>query len=183
MATENDFSPVMHGMRLGAKVSLIVANIYFIICTLIEVGRQIWLTHDQTVITLPFVKVAGFLPFYFLCLIYPVVVLGSLTGGIIGEFWACIGHRLGSRIFPLIALAFCLSVVVGFHLIFRIHVDFSIPTLQLDSNGFYMDSLGLLVSYPFLLGIPSILYILIGGLGSYFFWSFGKIKINETEKI
>lgn len=171
-------TPVSEGMRMGLKASLILSGAYAILAVLIEIGRQIWLTQDLEFIMLPLVRVAGMLPFGYLFAIFPTVALGIITGGLIGELWKHIGRRVDGLVFALLALVLCAGIAVGLHITFGIRFDLTIPSMPLVESDWLMDGLGALVSYPFLMGIPSILYVLAGALGGYIFW---RISMNKRH--
>lgn len=162
--------PVAYGMRLGFKASLILTFTYWILGIFVETGRQMWLLQDLRIWMLPIARFAGMLPYYFSMQLWPVVFLGVITGGLIGELWMNIGHRVQSRVFALLVSVMCASIVVGLHVIYRIPVNLFIPSV-LNDSAWYSDTVGILASYPFLMGVPSILYIMTGTLGSYLFWN------------
>lgn len=166
------FSPVAHGMRLGLKAGLVLASVYALLGLFTEVGRQIWLTQDLRIMMLPIFRMgwAGLLPLYFLLSFGAALALGALTGGLIGDLWMRFGRRIDGRIFALTVLILCASIVVGLHAIFQVKIDLAIAPLLVDQNEWPSNSLGLLVSYPFSVGVPSILYVVAGAWGSYFFW-------------
>jgi len=165
----NKHPPVTDGMRLGFKTSLVLTCAYWILGILVEAARQMWLLRDLRVWILPIAKFPGMLPFYLIMGLMPIVFLSTLTGGLIGELWLHIGRRVGGRVFALLGLILCASIVVGFHAIYRIQVNFFIPAV-LNDSGWYSDTVGLLVSYPFWVGVPSLLFITAGTWGSYLFW-------------
>ena len=166
----NLFEPVTNGMRLGFRTSLTLSGAYAVLAVIAEIGRQTWLTHQSQLLMLPVVRVAGMLPFGYFFAIIPAVSLGIVTGGLVGELWKHIGRRTGSLSFALLILVLCSSIVVGLHVAFSVRVELSIPPLLPLDSGWLLDGLGALVSYPFLLGVPSILYVLAGALGGYKFW-------------
>ena len=164
------FSPVSYGMRLGARISLVLACLYALLGTLVEVLWQIRFMGDARIGMLPIARAAGMLPFGLLFALGPALAIGVLTGGLVGELWVRIGQRVNQRVFALLALVLCAGVAVGLHFIFGTQVDLTIPQVQPESSEWIADSLGMLVSYPFLQGIPSILYVLAGALGALYFW-------------
>lgn len=135
-----------------------------------------WLLHDLRIWMLPITKFAGMFPFFILMALVPITFISTLTGGLIGELWMHIGQRLDGRVFALLGLILCMSIVVGFHVIYQISVNLFIPAVLNDSD-WYSDTVGLLVSYPFWVGVPSILYVVVGAWGSYFFW---KVRQQGT---
>lgn len=165
----NKYSAITHGMRLGFNTSLVLTCAYWILGILVEAARQMWLLCDLRLWNLPIAKFPGMLPFYLIMGLMPILFLGTLTGGFIGELWLHIGRRVDGRVFALLGLILCASIVVGFHAIYRIQVNFFIPAVVNDSS-WYSDTVGLLVSYPFLVGAPSLLFITAGTWGSYLFW-------------
>lgn len=170
MLNMHQLSPVAHGMRLGVKLSLVLTSAYLASGLLILVGWQLWLTQALGITQLPILRFTGLLPFFFLLALVPALVLGALTGGLIGELWLRLGHRLGVRLFTLLGLVLCSVIILGLHSVYRIQVDTFIPAVQLTDSPWFSDAAGFLLSYPFLLGIPSVLYILAGTWGSYCFW-------------
>ena len=166
----NEDPPFSHGLRIGVWLSLILAFGYAVLGGLVALGYQVWLLPGVPVNALPIARFAGMLPFGLLMALGPAVVLGTLTGGLIGELWEHIGRRVEGSVFALLGLALCALLVVGLHIVFKLKVDLTIPPVQLQPSEWMSDSLGLLVSYPFLLGLPSIVYILAGAWGSFVFW-------------
>ena len=164
------FSPVSYGMRLGVRISLSLACLYAFLGMLVEVVWQIRLVGDPHIGMLPIARAAGLLPFGLLFALGPSLAIGALTGGLIGELWMRIGQRINQWVFVLLALVLCAGLAAGLHLIFGIQVDLTIPQVHPESTEWLADSLGMLVSYPFLQGIPSILYVLAGALGALYFW-------------
>lgn len=177
MNDTNRYPPVTLGMRLGFKTSLILTCAYWILGISVETGRQMWLLHEIQIWMLPVARFAGMLPFFFLIALVAIAFLGTLTGGLIGELWTRIGQRLDGRVFALLSLILCVSIVVGFHVIYQIQVNFFIPAV-LNDSGWYSDTVGLLVSYPFWVGVPSLLYLAAGAWGGYFFW---KVQQGDTN--
>lgn len=170
----NSFS---HGMRLGVKVSLFAAFAYAVLGVLYEVGLQIWLARVLGMDALPIARFAGMLPVGFAMAAGPAVILGMVTGGLIGELWEHVGRRIGGFAFALLGLALCALLVVGLHIAFGMRVDLTIPPIQPQPSEWLGDSLGLLASYLFLFGIPSIVYIMVGAWGSFFFWRARQKKL------
>jgi len=166
----NKSNPFTHGMRLGVKVSLIAALAYAVLGVLYEVGLQIWLARVLGMDALPIARFAGMLPVGFLMAAGPAVILGMVTGGLIGELWEHVGRRVGAFAFALLGLALCALLVAGLHIAFGMRVDLTVPPIQPQPSEWLADSLGLLASYLFLFGIPSILYMLVGAGGSFCFW-------------
>jgi len=165
------YLPITDGMRLGLKVSLTLAGAYAVLGIMFEVGRQSWLMQELRFTSLPLVRAAGMLPFGFLFALIPTLTLGTVTGGLIGELWRRIGWRANSRVFALLMLVLCALIAAGLHIVFRIEIDLTIPKPQLEGSEYWIiDGLGALISYPYLLGIPSILYVLAGAWCGYDFW-------------
>jgi len=172
MTDANQYSPVPHGMRLSLRVTLVLACVYALLAVSAEVGRQVWLTQDLHIARLPIFRMGWIaLPLvFFLWGTSFALVIGALTGGLIGELWLRIGRRVGGRAFSLLALVLCAAIVVGLHVIFQVRLDFAVSQLDTVHSEWPADSLGLLVSYPLLVGVPSLVYIVAGACFSYFFW-------------
>jgi hypothetical protein len=98
-----------------------------------------------------------------------VLLVGLVSGMLIGEICQHIGIRVDGRVFAVVCLMLCASLVTGIHLIYHVRLDFWIPTVILDDSAWFGDTMGLLLSYPFLLGVPSIIYMVAGAVGSHFF--------------
>jgi hypothetical protein len=106
---------------------------------------------------------------FFLFILVIVLLVGLVSGMLIGEIWQHIGIRVDGRVFAVACLMLCASLVTGIHLIYHVRFDFWIPTVILDDSAWFGDTMGLLLSYPFLLGVPSIIYMVAGAVGSHFF--------------
>jgi hypothetical protein len=169
MNSTSRFLPLTYGMRLGIKASLVLAGIYWTLGLGAEVVRQMWLTHELRFWMLPIARFPGMLLSFFLFILVIVLLVGLVSGMLIGEIWQHIGIRVDGRVFAVVCLMLCASLVTGIHLIYHVRFDFWIPTVILDDSAWFGDTMGLLLSYPFLLGVPSIIYMVAGAVGSHFF--------------
>lgn len=165
-------SPAALGLRQGLRAGLGLAGVYALLGLAAEVGRQAWLTHELRLWRLPLFQMgwASLLPFYGLLPLGAALVLGAGTGALIGELWARLGRRLDGRVFALGMLIICALIAAGLHGVFQIRVDFTLAPLSAEQTEWPANSLGLLVSYPFWAGVPSLLYAAAGAWGSYTFW-------------
>ena len=152
-------------VKLGFKVGLLLSTAYAIaaifIFIVIPIVRDIRifsttnLTDLKIVLQLTIFVVISTI----IMAILPSSIIGMLTGAIIGEIAESRFARKNSKfVFILMSLMICFLVTLFVHILFRIKIVLSFEPLV---NSYY--SLGPLESYPFLFGIPTIIYIIAGG--------------------
>jgi hypothetical protein len=104
----------------------------------------------------------------FISALLPSAFIGAMTGLCIGTIAKSgFGRKANKNIFILTCMTSCGLIAVFIHVIFKIKIILSFEPIN---NSYY--SLGVLESYLFLFGIPTIIYILAGG---WFGW-----KIHST---
>ncbi len=152
-------SPAWFGISIGLRLSLCLSITYgflgvFIIETFVEPGSQIFL----------FMWLLGS-PIIFIAAIVPSVICGTLTGFLLSELASLIRKRISITIFVVSGIALCTMIVVFFHVAFHVHVALSFVNTSSSESSF-----GIYESYPFSLGIPSIIYLLTGGWASWYIY-------------
>ena len=91
----------------------------------------------------------------------PATILGILSGMLLGKFVEIAIGRISKYFLVFSCALLCMIIAILIHLFFDIHIVFSFqppPTTQ--SNYF---SMGIFGTYPFYMGIPTIVYVLAGG--------------------
>jgi hypothetical protein len=156
-------APESFGMKLGFKLSLILATTYsFIGVFIVENLTQ----HDTS--NFLFVLVLGSSVILLLAIL-PAVFYGVLTGMFLAVIISKYKRLLSSITSVLLGMALCAVITVLTHFLFNIPVTLSF-VYPSTSYG-----LGIYETYPFYIGIPSIIYILSGGWASWYIYkNFGN---------
>jgi len=150
-------NPDRANVRLSVKISVVLSLMYAI--TIIFL---LFLKRNELNIFL-FALILGS-PLIAIVIIYPSVILGHLTGRLIVNFSKFDYFRnIPRNVFSVLCALICALIVLLIHIIFQLKVDFS---LSLSTN--------ILQNYMWIIGIPSIGYIIAGG---WFGW-----KIYPTNK-
>ncbi len=142
-------------VKLGFKVSLLLSIIYAVI------GVFIFMITEVDVKSLPFVLMWGSLLIAILA-IFPSILIGSLTGAIVGLIAETSFAKQISRMgFSFVGMIVCAVIAISVHILFGIKI-----ILSFEPSSNY--STGIFETYPFLFGIPTLIYILAGG---WFGWN------------
>jgi hypothetical protein len=150
------------GLLLGGKTGLRVSMLYITVGLIVMefLGRGLisspvspsWGFWGKVILTI----LAGGVVFIFS--IVPGTIIGALTGMYFGLLTKLLGER--QRISKYLFLAMCGSscfiAVILFHILFRGPIA---DSLAHKPDLFTIGNYG---TYPFIIGIPSVLYILIG---------------------
>jgi len=163
-------SPVSFGIQQGAKIAALLAALYAILGTSIEFVRQAMILHNFHPLMLPIGHILGMIPFGLLFAFVPSVSLGMITGGLIGELWLKTSRFVNGKVFTFMVFLLCLVIVFAVHFIFGIQVDLTFPSFPKEGIEWAMDGLGMMSSYPYLIGWPSLIYVVTGPLVSHYYW-------------
>jgi hypothetical protein len=145
---------IWESTKLGSKLGLILSSIYGVAGMLIFV--VVPSIGELGIRDIPWI--AGFIFYIFLLAVLPSTIIGLLTGIIIGWIVEFKFTKKFSKItFLLASIATCSLIAVLIHILFDINIVLSFE----PPSGPY--SLGYLENYPFLFGIPTIIYVLAGG--------------------
>jgi hypothetical protein len=90
----------------------------------------------------------------------------------IGKLVEITKERVSKYIFVSICVLSCLVIAILFHLVFHIPVILSFQYPAAADFGVYE-------TYPFSIGIPTIIYVLTGGLVSSKLYSMATIKTDK----
>jgi len=147
------------GMQLGYQAALILSIGYACLGMLIAeiagvgLGFPLWIY----IIASPFIFVAaGMLG------IALAILLAEFTGLILGILARLLNKRISRFAFVAVCLGVCISLAITLYVIIRTHMAFSIKDFS-SGDRF----IGIYATYPFWLGIPSVIYILAGGWVSW----------------
>lgn len=159
---------VHEGMKLGSKAGFRLSVLYALSgIFFVEVLSTVWFLDWQEVGTFDGYRLLRAAPLFLLvaflilfAVVGPATILGILTGMLLGKFVELTIGR-ASKYFVVISCALlCVIIAVLIHLFFDIPIVFSFqpPTTQPQ----YL-SMGIYETYPFYMGIPTIVYVLAGG--------------------
>ena len=108
-----------------------------------------------------------------LFVILPATFIGAMTGMFLGYLAKRFVKVMPKHLYLAIAVCFCLVVVIGIHLLVGIPIELSFQT----SSSPY--SSGAYETYPFSIGIPSMIYMLMGIWVGWRLYSKADSQINE----
>ena len=164
----NRFLSPLLGMGVGLIAGLVLSVLYAVIGVGVETAREIRVAPDPSVVVLlPWAVFSLGLPVVILFGIGPAVFFGTGTGALIGLLHAILKPRVTCTGFAIIGFVTCAGISIGVHGFLGIPIT---PSAMpgLSGGEFHMERLGILVSYPYLMGIPSLVYVVTGTLGSFF---------------
>lgn len=170
IATEQNIintSVIWESAKLGSKFGLILSSIYGIVGMLIFIVPPS--INEMGIKVIPIIAV--FIFYIFLLAILPSTIIGLLTGIIIGRIVEFKFTKMFSKAtFLLASIVVCGLIAALIHILFDVKIVLSFE----PPSGPY--SLGYIQTYPFLFGIPTIIYILAGG---WFGWKIHSKVINS----
>jgi hypothetical protein len=147
-------------MALGLVASLVLSVLYSVVGVGAEIVRSIMQGFEEAhtlfvALMSPVVLVLAVVTLG----IVPAVAFGMATGALIGLLHAILWSRVTCNQFAVIGFVICVGITISLHVLFGIRPDGEITSQQ---------EMGILGSYLYLAGIPSILYVVAGTLGSLF---------------
>jgi len=164
---------VHEGMELGSKAGFRLSLLYAIsgifLTFLVEefvngVGFLDW----QGIGTFDWYKFISVASMFFLVAfvilfvaIGPATILGILTGMLLGKFVEIFIERISKYFLVFSCVLLCIMIAILIHLFFDIHMVFSFQQPSTTQSHYF--SMGIYETYPFYMGIPTILYVLAGG--------------------
>lgn len=157
------------GIKLGITLSLVLSITYaftgvFIVETFTKYGSGNFL----------FVWALGS-PLIFFVAISPAVIIGIFTGFLLGILTDRLKNKISSITIVLLGITVCTVITVLTHYIFNLQVTFSFA----NSSSSYMN-FGIYETYPFYMGIPSIIYILSGGWASWYIYKNSNVEYKSS---
>ncbi len=169
-------SLVSPGAKLGLRAGLRLSIAYAIVGVFVEeIARQLPGINPLSLIGAiggSFVLVLVSSPIIFLFAIVPAILYGLFTGALLGKMAELMKNALARPVFAGFSLLICSVIVLASHEFFQLNVSFSFVQSISLTPGHSVISLGGDVislvpapfdSYPFYIGIPSLIYILTGG--------------------
>jgi hypothetical protein len=149
-------TPARFGVQLGWKLSFFLSVVYaflgvFVIETFIEPSLGNFL-----------IVWAMGSPIIFAVAILPAVIIGVVTGAGLSLLVSHLRERISTTTSFMLGFTFCIGMMVLVHLIFNVEVRFSFVDFSANIVPF-----GIYGTYPFFIGLPSIIYVLSGGWASY----------------
>jgi hypothetical protein len=164
--------PIWFSVILGLKLSIILSITYaffgvFIVENFTRNGTDIFGNFLHFLFTWALGS-----PFIFLAAILPAVIYGVFTSLLLALLIGKFKHLFSSITSILLGIAFCAVITALTHFIFSIPVVLSFANTSTD----YM-SFGVYETYPFFIGIPSIIYTLAGGWASWRIYK--KLKAEQ----
>jgi hypothetical protein len=171
-------TPERFGAKFGLKLGLLLSTTYAILGIFIVEA----FVHTSSVEPSPApapknflmyltILILGLLLLIYLLAILPAVIYGTITGYVLGILISNFKHRFSSFMFLLLGVTLCVVTTTLSYTILNIKVTLSFET----PPALYMSG-GIYESYPFYIGIPSLIYILSGGFASWHI--FKKFKIE-----
>ena len=172
------------GLRLGGKAGFIIAIWYAIAGILIieflgqGVGLLSFPSEQEGGLRLfVFVTIVTIIMIFFFA-ITPAVIIGALTGMYIGQLAKLTGARLPRYLFLMLCISLCLVVIILIHVFFKIPIVLSFQNSTPPTSS---GSLGVYETYPFAIGIPSLIYLVMGIWGGGKLYS--KVSTHENEQV
>jgi hypothetical protein len=174
-AKEATIELVGEGLLLGGKTGLIVSLLYSVVVVIELVGPGLGFSYlpsefgfwGKVVVTiLGLIVIVSFTT-------VPATIIGAVTGMYFGQLTKFLGERsrMTRYLFLVVCVSSCLVVVMLFHILFRGPIANS---FQSQSSIF---SEGVYGTYPVLIGIPSVIYVLVG---SWVGWRlYSRLGIRE----
>ena len=151
---------VKFGFKAGLGLSIIYAVLGILVVEILGIGLDLGLLGP--IVASPIIFILG---------IAPATVFGILTGIILGLFAANLKRYFSRLSFAVFSIAICVLLVGLFHLVFGVQIVLSFQTVPVSPS--YL-SAGIYETYPFYIGIPTIIYILTGG------WAGWELYPKET---
>ena len=163
--------PMWFSIILGLKLSIILSITYaffgvFIVENFTKNGTDIL----GNFLNFLFMWALG-TPYIFLAAILPALIYGVFTSLFLALLIIKFKHLFSSITSILLGIAFCAVITALTHFIFNIQVVLSFASTSTD----YM-SFGVYETYPFFIGIPSIIYTLAGGWASWRIYKKSKVE-------
>lgn len=155
------------GIELGLKLSAILSFTYAFLGILIV---QAFVESDWGSVIL--IWVLG-LPHFFSVAILPAIAYGILTGVFLEKFVRRFNHFLSVPIVILSGVIICIAITVLSHYLFGIQINFSFVNVSTGPLRF-----GIYETYPFYIGIPSMIYIFSGGWAGWYIYK--KIILSDS---
>ncbi len=151
------------GVELGCETSLKLSALYAIVGLLViellrhgegfrdllDVEASHWWSNFA------FIMVATVIGILVLA-IAPAITLGTLTGMFLGGLAAITKRRISKYFFVAFCILSCTAMAILIHLFLKIPVTLSFQNPSANGMAIYL-------TYPFHVGVPSIIYILAGG--------------------
>ena len=170
---EHPINFVQEGMAFGIKAGFRLSMLYAIFGTLLVflvevfeggVGFLNWQTlgafdWSRLIRATPLFLLAAFLILF--AVIAPATIIGILTGMLLGKFVEMLVGRLSKYLLVLSCVVLCIILAVLIHLFFDVQIVFSFQPPQANQSQYF--SMGIFETYPFYMGIPTIVYVLAGG--------------------
>jgi hypothetical protein len=155
--TPEIFSYIWAGVKLGLKTGLGLSTIYaFLSLFIIEIsGNGLGLGLFYSILATQVIFLFGILPATF---------LGTFTGTILGLLIGILKDRISQLSSVAIGILTCIVLATLFHIIFGIKVVLSFQPPPYSSMSVYE-------TYPFLFGIPAIIYVFAGGCVSWYIYA------------
>lgn len=161
---------VHEGMELGCKAGFRLSTLYAISAILFigifGGGGELlnWLTSvsfswHRFIHTIPLLIGVAFIIFF--VAIGPATVLGTLTGMMLGKFANIFIGRMSKYFLAFSCALLSTMIAILIHLFFDIQIGFSFQQSPIAESNYL--SMGIFETYPFYMGIPTILYIFAGG--------------------
>jgi len=163
-------SPERFGAKLGLKLSLILSTSYAFIGILVVQPYFGPAPTKSDELMFLVILLLGLLFSILSFAILPAIIYGVVTGYLLGLLIVNFKYRRSSLTFILLGIALCTMVTTLSHVIFNIHITLSFGY----SSSILLGSA--LESYPFRIGIPSIIYILSGGWASWYVFKKFNVK-------
>jgi hypothetical protein len=164
-------APVL-GMALGLVASLVLSGLYSVVGVGAEIVRSIMQGFEEAhtlfvALMSPVVLVLAVVTLG----IVPAVAFGMATGALIGLLHAILWSRVTCNQFALIGFVICAGIWISLHVLFGIRPDGDVAGQEP----------GILGSYLYLVGIPGIIYVVAGTLGSLFLCRLAERKRSRDN--
>jgi len=161
---QKTIDPSWESAKLSIKLSILLSTIYAIL------GVFIFFLTQGEIKIIPIALVAGS-PLIVLVAIFPSIIIGFMTGRIIYAVAESKFTNFFSRVsFAFTSMLICGLIALLIYTFFGIKID-----LSFEAPINYL-SFGFLQTYPFVLGMPTIIYILAGG---WFGWNIYSKNISS----
>jgi hypothetical protein len=164
---------VQGGMALGSKAGFRLSLLYaisgiFLVFLVEELRDGSGFLDWQAVEAFDWFRLAHAVPIFLITVslilfvaVGPATILGILTGMLLGKFVEIFIGHLSKYSIVISCASLCMVIAILIHIFFDIPIVFSFqPTPTAQASYF---SLGVFETYPFYMGIPTILYVFAGG--------------------
>jgi hypothetical protein len=159
---------VDEGMKLGSKAGFRLSLLYALVgIFLVEVVSKALLWDWQAIGMFDWQNLIQATPIFLLALLYilfvaigPATILGILTGMLLGKFFEITIGRISKYFLVFSCALLCMIIASLIHRFFDISIVFSFE-LPVTTQPQYL-SMGIYQTYPFYMGIPSLVYVLTG---------------------